>query len=163
MRYYFIIDPIEDLQTGFLGLSIESRTITQDEIMQIINRQTTIKLFTNYDQAKELAHGMRENAYDYTHWPKTSVSRSKVRPLITIDVEGELHLSSPQHEKFAYQKHYLDSDHFSQTRSKEIDLTYYVVNRDQIRDEWIKRAEFYNSRLKPLEFDFSQADACVIS
>lgn len=163
MRYYFVLDPIEDFQVGSLGFSLNPRVITQIELMTLINQQTTIKLFSSYDSAKELAHGLRENAYDYTHWPKTDASNSKVRPLITVDIVENLNLGVPQKETFKYQEHYYENA-YRKTRTKETELSYHVIPRDQIQNRWLVRAEFYNSRMKPLEFDHNPpSERCVIS
>jgi hypothetical protein len=162
-RYYVVGSPIEDLK-GNLLLGVNTKTYTQVELEQLsIYKENTARVFTSYDQAKEYSHGLRENAYDYSHFPKTSLSRSKVRPVFTIELPMEAKLGEVQTEKFMYKEHYTDVDRFSRTRKKEIELHFYEIDSNLINKSDIIRAEFYKSRIAPVEFiHVTPAKTCII-
>lgn len=162
-RYYVVGTPIEDLK-GNLFLGVNAKTYTQEELAELsFYNQDTVRVFTSYNQAKEYSHGLRENAYDYSHFPKTSLSRSKVRPVFTIELAAAYKLGEVRSENFLYEEHYTDEDRFSRTRNKEVELNFYELGSSTIEKSDIIRAEFYKSRIAPVEFiHAAPSKTCVI-
>lgn len=163
-RYYAVGLPLEDLLPIFpLGAKI--RNIKQKELEESsFYKQDTIRLFTSYDQAKEYAYGLRHNAYHFSHYPKTAISRSKVRPIFTIDLVAEIELGEPQTEFFKYNEHYVDDHHMSSIREKELALNFYEIASSLINKDNIVRAEFFQSKVPPVEFVHTKPrQTCVIS
>ncbi|MBX3710259.1 MAG: hypothetical protein KIT56_07250 [Gammaproteobacteria bacterium] len=162
-RFYVVGTPIEDLQ-GNLFLGVNPKSYTQDELEKLsFYKQDKIRVFNSYDQAKEYAHGLRENAYDYSHFPKTALNRSKVRPVFTIELNLETKLGELNSETFKYNEHYVDDDRYAKTREKEVELNFYEIDSNLVNKSDIVRAEFYRSRIAPVEFVHTQpSKECVL-
>lgn len=163
MRYYAVGAPIGNLQPTLL-LAAKTRNIKQGELESSFFKQTTVRLFTSFDQAKEYAYGLRHKNYAFSYYPKTPLSRSKVWPIFTLEVDSEIETGKLLTETFTYEEHYVDDQRSARTREKTLDLAFYEIQADLIDKKDIIRAEIYKAGIAPIEFVHKEpGQACLIS
>lgn len=165
-RYYAIGYPIEDLRRNLFTLFFGEdypKKYTQEELKQLsFYKQDTIRLFASYDQAREYAHGLRENAHAYTYCPKTDVRNSKVFPIFTLELNLDVMLGNLHEELFKYSGY--NNDKSSHKLENQITLNFYEMPSNSINNTDIIQAEFYNSKMSPVEFEHEiNKQRCVIS
>lgn len=135
MRLYIVGQPIEDLELHLL--SVRAKKISPKELFNNIANQNNVKAFTTYDVAKAYAHGLRQKADAYSHFPKGNLEDSKAFPVFTVEFDDRYDLGEEKQEtlKYAEEKN-------GTTITKELSFPYYEVNAKDYQK--IIRAEFSN-------------------
>lgn len=162
-RYYAVGAPIEELQGNFF-VGVRPKNYTPEMLGQLsFYKQDLIRIFSVYDEAKEYAHGLRENAFAYSWYPRTSLSNSTVCPIFTLELNQEVVLGDLHLEQFTYTVYLRDGLRQKNEQPKEIALNFYEIKPNSIKHEDIIRAEFFNSRMAPVEFEYeTQKQSCII-
>lgn len=162
-RYFTVGAAIENL-TGNIFIGIRPKTISPEDLERLsFYKLDILRLFTSYDEAKEYAYGLREKNQDYSYYPRTALSHSKVRPIFTLELSADVTLGQPCTEQFQYIDEHLHGERVAKTTNKEITLHFYEVESREIKSTDIIRAEFYNANMSPVEFDHTPpSQNCVL-
>lgn len=164
-RYYTVGAPIEDLQGNFI-IGVSPKVYTQEELEQLsFYKLVTIGLFASCDQAREYAYGLRENAGAYASSEdiKANVRRSRVYPVFTLELAPDIKLGELCSVPFKYAEYIAVNKHQTNRVEKNITLNCYMVQSSSIENTNIIRAEFYHSKMAPVEFAHeSNQQRCVI-
>lgn len=156
-RYFVVSAPIQEFDSARI-FGVRPKTITKENLEESLVRQNTVQIFTSLDEAKAYVMYLRHVNKTFSTYPKGSISKGKVIPILTInDLDSTVLQTQKQNKTIMYDKEYLeDGRHAEQTTTVNVNLSFYEANSALINKKSIVSAEFVGSQLAKMEFNLPQ-------